>query len=55
VHFGLGADKHAETVEIVWPSAAVQILQNVQGDQVVKVKEPAQQTAGNLSPAARVK
>ena len=41
VHFGLGADKSADTVEIVWPSGAVQLLQNVQGDRVLPVKEPA--------------
>ncbi len=40
VHFGLGPDKRAETVEIVWPSGAVQSLQNVEGDRILKVKEP---------------
>jgi hypothetical protein len=27
-------------VEIVWPSGAVQLLQNVEGDRILKVKEP---------------
>ena len=41
VHFGLGADSTAETVEIHWPSGIVQRLENVAGDRVLKVKEPA--------------
>ncbi|MBI5083749.1 MAG: CRTAC1 family protein [Acidobacteria bacterium] len=39
VHFGLGADEKAETVEIRWPSGAVQVLRDVRGDRVVAVKE----------------
>jgi enediyne biosynthesis protein E4 len=42
VHFGLGANRVAETVEILWPSGTIQELKNVSADQVVKVKEPAQ-------------
>ena len=40
VHFGLGADSRAESVTIYWPSGAVQTLQNVSADQVLKVTEP---------------
>jgi len=40
-HFGLGAAKAADTVEIRWPSGIVQELRNVAADRVVKVKEPA--------------
>jgi hypothetical protein len=40
VHFGLGPDTRAETVEIVWPSGLVQVLQDVPADQILKVKEP---------------
>jgi len=40
VHFGLGPDARAESVEIVWPSGAVQILRDVNGDRILKVKEP---------------
>ena len=40
VHFGLGPDRSADTVEIRWPSGAVQELKNVEGDRVVRVKEP---------------
>lgn len=41
VHFGLGSDSQAESVEIHWPSGTVQTLQNVAADQVLKVTEPA--------------
>jgi enediyne biosynthesis protein E4 len=40
VHFGLGADNRAESVEIHWPSGKVQTLENVPADQVLKVVEP---------------
>jgi enediyne biosynthesis protein E4 len=40
-HFGLGADTHARTVEIRWPSGIVQTLANVAGDQYLRVDEPA--------------
>lgn len=42
VHFGLGPDKRADTVEIHWPSGIVQTLQNIPADQVLKVTEPKQ-------------
>jgi len=41
VHFGLGTDTKAKLVEIRWPSGAVQTLQDVEGDRVLKVKEAA--------------
>ena len=41
VHFGLGPDARAESVEITWPSHIVQVLKDVAGDRIVKVKEPA--------------
>jgi hypothetical protein len=40
VHFGLGADDKANTVEIRWPSGIAQTLTNVAADRVVHVKEP---------------
>ena len=39
-HFGLGASKSADLVEIRWPSGITQELRNVAADRVVKVKEP---------------
>jgi len=41
VHFGLGAEASATRVEIMWPSGIVQTLENVEGDRIVKVTEPA--------------
>jgi len=41
VHFGLGADKTAQEIEIHWPSGIVQSLKNVQGDQILQIDEPA--------------
>jgi len=42
VHFGLGPDTKADLIEIHWPSGAVQRLENVAVDRVLKVKEAAQ-------------
>jgi hypothetical protein len=42
VHFGLGLDSRAELIEIHWPSGAVQTLQNIDADRILKVTEPAQ-------------
>ena len=39
-HFGLGASKSADLVEIRWPSGITQELRNVAADRVVKVQEP---------------
>jgi enediyne biosynthesis protein E4 len=41
VHFGLGTDAAAQTVEIHWPSGIQQVLKNVHGDQILLVEEPA--------------
>jgi hypothetical protein len=41
VHFGLGADKSADVVEIRWPSGIVQTLRNVAGGRVITVVERA--------------
>jgi hypothetical protein len=40
VHFGLGSEKSAASIEIRWPSGAVQSLTSVAADQIVKVDEP---------------
>ena len=40
VHFGLGEAKIADEIEIRWPSGTKQVLKNVQGDQILHVKEP---------------
>ncbi len=40
LHFGLGQNKTAETIEIHWPSGKIQELKNVPADQVLRIKEP---------------
>jgi enediyne biosynthesis protein E4 len=40
VHFGLGADLSAKTVEVHWPSGILQRLSNVKADQILTVTEP---------------
>jgi hypothetical protein len=40
VHFGLGSETAAQTLEIHWPSGIVQILKNVAADQLLKIDEP---------------
>jgi hypothetical protein len=41
VHFGLGNDARALSVEIRWPSGVVQTLQDVAADRAIVAKEPA--------------
>jgi hypothetical protein len=40
VHFGLGADRTARSIEIRWPSGTRQVLTNVAADRVLEVDEP---------------
>ena len=40
VHFGVDRETPAHTVEIRWPSGAVQVVRGVQPDRVVTVAEP---------------
>ncbi|MBV9885925.1 MAG: CRTAC1 family protein [Acidobacteria bacterium] len=40
VHFGLGRESAAQTVQIRWPSGTQQILKNVIADQMLVVDEP---------------
>jgi hypothetical protein len=39
VHFGLGDEKSAATVEIRWPSGTVQTLKDVAADKILRVEE----------------
>jgi hypothetical protein len=45
LHFGLGSQASADTVEIQWPSGIKQTLKNVRGDQFVTVDEPVEAPA----------
>ena len=40
VHFGLGRKSEAASIEVRWPSGAVQIIKNVPGDHILRVEEP---------------
>jgi hypothetical protein len=40
VHFGLGSENSAQTIEIRWPSGIHQTLKNVRADQILQVDEP---------------
>ena len=40
VHFGLGNRERVSRIEILWPSGAHQVLQDVASDQVLTVIEP---------------
>jgi enediyne biosynthesis protein E4 len=42
VHFGLGADESVKSIEIRWPSGAVQNLANIKANQILKVVEGEQ-------------
>ncbi len=45
VHFGLGTDSSAQSLEIRWPSGIIQTVKNVAGDRILRVDEPAQTAA----------
>jgi enediyne biosynthesis protein E4 len=45
-HFGLGSDAGALSIEIRWPSGAVQTLKNVRGDRMLVVDEPSPSQGG---------
>ena len=45
VHFGLGSESAAQSIEIRWPSRIRQTLKNVHADQILTVDEPVSATA----------
>jgi enediyne biosynthesis protein E4 len=47
-HFGLGAERTAQSVEIRWPSGIIQTLRNVPADQILQIEEPATDSKGSL-------
>jgi hypothetical protein len=50
VHFGLGGEARAATIEIRWPSGILQTLRDVAADQILQVDEPASSAAEKVSP-----
>jgi len=41
VHFGLGGEHRVKLIEVRWPGGAVQRLENVAADRILKIKEPS--------------
>jgi hypothetical protein len=39
LHFGLGTNQHADRIEVRWPSGVVDVLRDVTGRRVVKIRE----------------
>ena len=48
VHFGLGSARHADQLDISWPSGRTQTLKNVQARQVVHIKEGSSGSSGPI-------
>jgi hypothetical protein len=40
VHFGLGSEKVAASLEVRWPSGVVQVLKDIPADRILKISEP---------------
>jgi enediyne biosynthesis protein E4 len=51
VHFGLGKETSAQTIEIRWPSGIVQTLKDVRADQLLEINEPV--NAAPLNPKGK--
>jgi len=47
VHFGLGAETMAQSLEIHWPSGIVQTLKDVRADQILQVDESVESLSGS--------
>ena len=41
LHFGLGASREVDLLEVQWPSGRKEVVKGVQGDQWVVIKEGA--------------
>ena len=39
VHFGLGAETRAATIEVQWPGGASQTLKDVAADRILRIEE----------------
>ena len=40
LHLGLGQEEEIGSIEIRWPSGKVQVLENVEADQILRIEEP---------------
>jgi len=50
LHFGLGSDAAARSIEIRWPSGILQTLKDIRADQILKVEEPQPDTPQKSRP-----
>jgi enediyne biosynthesis protein E4 len=50
VHFGLGSEIIARSIEIHWPSGVRQTLKDIRGDQILRVDETPQEESGKAFP-----
>jgi hypothetical protein len=41
VHFGLGGEDRIGRLEITWPGGRLQVLENVEVDRILEIREPA--------------
>ena len=41
VHFGLGSNRHIKEIEIRWPSGIRQVLQRLDADRIISIREPS--------------
>jgi len=46
VHFGLGSESVAQTIEIRWPSGILETLKDIRSDQILQIDEAPAGTAG---------
>ena len=53
VHFGLGTDAVAQSIEIRWPSGIHQTLREIRADQILQVDEPLQSDSDQKVPKHR--
>lgn len=44
LHFGLGAARKADAIEIRWPGGGVEKLENVNANQILSIREGMQST-----------
>lgn len=44
LHFGLGDNKMVESIEVIWPSGKVQVLENIKAGQFLTIKESESET-----------
>src|SRR5580704_17159377 len=50
VHFGLGSETSAQSIDIRWPSGIRQTLRDIRGDQILQVQEPSADAAEKSPP-----